>query len=204
MNQTQLQKGHEELRKIRSESRWLLRAAALFSVFINLLMLTGPLYMLQIYDRVLGSRSEETLLALSILMAFLFAAMGVLEYVRGRVLARIAAALQARLEGRVFHAVLAKAALSPRPDLVANSLRDLDAVQRFVAAPVFAAIFDIPFSPLFLAGILIFHPYLGVLALVGGGVLILLAILNQVLTRAPAQQATLATVSAEQQALQIK
>ncbi len=202
--EAQLQKGREELRQVRRESRWLLRAAALFSVFVNLLMLTGPLYMLQIYDRVLGSRSEETLLALSILMAFLFAMMGVLEYVRGRVLARIAAALQARLEGRVFHAVLARAALSPRPDLVPNSLRDLDAVQRLVASPVFAAMFDVPFSPLFLAGILVFHPYLGILALVGGSVLILFTILNQALTRAPAQEATMAGVAAEQQALQIR
>ncbi len=202
--ESQLQKGREELRQVRRESRWLLRAAALFSVFVNLLMLTGPLYMLQIYDRVLGSRSEETLLALSILMAFLFAMMGVLEYVRGRVLARIAAALQVRLEGRVFHAVLTRAALSPRPDLVANSLRDLDAVQRLVASPVFAAMFDVPFSPLFLAGILVFHPYLGILALVGGSVLILFTILNQVLTRAPAQEATVAGVAAEQQALQIR
>ncbi len=203
-NETRLQKGREELRQARSESRWLLRTAALFSVFINLLMLTGPLYMLQIYDRVLGSRSEETLLALSILMAFLFATMGVLEYLRGRVLARIGAAIQARLEGRVFHAVLARAALSPRPDLVANSLRDLDAVQRFVASPVFAAIFDIPFTPLFLAAILVFHPWLGILALVGGAVLILFTILNQLLTRAPSQQAVAASVSAEQQASQIK
>ena len=203
-NETRLEKGRAELRRVRAESRWLLWTAALFSVFINLLMLTGPLFMLQIYDRVLGSRSEETLLALFILMAFLFATMGVLEYLRGRVLARIGAALQARLEGRVFHAVLARAALSPRPDLVANSLRDLDAVQRFVAAPVFAAIFDLPFTPLFLAGILLFHLYLGVLALVGGAILILFAILNQVLTRAPSQEATLATISADQQAHQIK
>jgi len=203
-SETRLNQGRAELRQVRAQFRWLLRAAGLFSVFINLLMLTGPLFMLQIYDRVLGSRSEETLLALFILMGFLFATMGVLDYLRGRVLARIGTTLQAQLEGRVFHAVLAKAALAPRPDLVANSLRDLDAVQRFVASPVFAAVYDIPFTPFFLAGILVFHVYLGALALVGGGVLILFAILNQVLTKGPSHEAMVASVSAEQQAQQIK
>lgn len=202
--ETRLQKGREELRRVRAQSRWLLRVAALFSVFINLLMLTGPLFMLQVYDRVLASRSEETLLALFILMGFLFATMGVLDYLRGRVLARIGAALQARLERRVFQAVLAKSAQSPRPELVANSLRDLDAVQRFVASPAFGAIFDIPFTPLFLAAIMVFHVYLGVLALVGGAILILFTILNQVLTKAPGQETTLASLNAERQALQIK
>ena len=192
------------MRQVRARSRGLLWTAALFSVFINALMLTGPLFMLQIYDRVLGSRSTETLTALFILMAFLFATMGVLDYLRGRVLARIAANLQAQLESRVFAAVLAKAALSPRPEQVADSLRHLDAVQRLVASPVFAAIFDIPFTPLFLAGILVFHVWLGTLALVGGSVLIVLAILNQMLTKAPSQQANLASINASQQAHQIK
>lgn len=196
--------GRAELRQARREFRWLFRAAALFSVFVNLLMLTGPIFMLQVYDRVLGSRSQETLLALFILMAFLFATMGLLDYVRGRVLARIGAALQARLEARVFAAVLERAALSPRPDQVANSLRDLDAVQRFVGSPVFAAVYDIPFTPLFLAGILIFHPWLGILALIGGGILILFTILNQLLTRAPSAEAMRAALDADRQALQIK
>ena len=203
-NSERLAKGREELRQARREFRWLFRAAALFSVFVNLLMLTGPIFMLQVYDRVLGSRSQETLLALFILMAFLFATMGVLDYLRGRVLARIGTALQARLETRVFSAVLQRAALSPRPDQVANSLRDLDAVQRFIGSPAFAALYDIPFTPLFLAGILIFHPWLGILALTGGGILILLTVLNQLLTRAPSTEALRASLGAEHQALQIK
>ena len=201
---TRLEMGREELRQVRRQSRWLFRAAALFSVFVNLLMLTGPLFMLQVYDRVLGSRSEETLMALFILMGFLFATMGALDYLRGRVLARIGAAIQARLEDRVFSAVLVRAAQSPRPDQVPNSLRDLDAVQRFVGSPVFAALYDIPFTPLFLAGILIFHPLLGALALVGGGILIFLTYLNQALSKAPSKQAMISSISAEQQAAQIK
>jgi ABC-type protease/lipase transport system fused ATPase/permease subunit len=81
--------GRNELRAIMRESRSLYWAVGLFSVFVNLLMLTGPIYMLQVYDRVLGSRSEETLLALTVLMAFLFGMMGLLDFVRGRVLARM-------------------------------------------------------------------------------------------------------------------
>ena len=78
--------GLKELRAARAESRPLFLFVAIFSFFVNLLMLTGPLFMLQVYDRVLGSRSEETLLALFMVMAFLFAMMGLLDFVRGRVL----------------------------------------------------------------------------------------------------------------------
>ncbi len=203
-NRAKLQQGKDELRQSVRQFRWLFRAAALFSAFVNILMLTGPMFMLQVYDRVLGSRSEETLSALFILMAFLFAMMGVLDYLRGRVLARIGTALQARLEGRVFRAVLARATLAPRPDLVGNAVRDLDAVQRFIASPAFTALLDIPFTPLFLAAIFLFHKWLGILAVVGGAILILFAILNQVLTRAPSERAMRASLQAEGQALQIK
>ncbi|MDP4032705.1 MAG: ABC transporter transmembrane domain-containing protein, partial [Pseudorhodobacter sp.] len=99
--------GRAELANVRRETRGLLIAAVLFSVFVNLLMLTGPLYMLQVYDRVLGSRSEATLVALTILMVSLFLAMGVLDHARSRLLARIGVRLQARLDRRVFEAALA-------------------------------------------------------------------------------------------------
>lgn len=204
MSRTETDRGREELRAARREARWLFRAAGLFSVFVNLLMLTGPLFMLQVYDRVLGSRSEETLLALFILMAFLFAMMGILDHARSRVLARIGAGFQTRLDRRVFSAVLRKAALSPRPDSVSNNLRDLEAVQRLLAMPVFTAFFDIPWTPVFLAAILIFHPWLGILALAGGAVLITITALNQALTRTPLDQANAATLRAEHLAQQLK
>ncbi len=192
------------MQSARRQNKGLLRAAALFSVFVNLLMLTGPLFMLQIYDRVLGSRSEETLVALFILMAFLFATMGVLDYLRGRILTRYGLAIQARLEGRVFAAIMTKAAIAPNPNLVANATRDLDAVQRFCASPVFTAVFDIFWTPVFLAGILVFHAWLGLLALVGGGLLIVLTILNQIVTKSPAQQMFEAAAQAERLATQLK
>jgi ABC-type protease/lipase transport system fused ATPase/permease subunit len=90
------------LRAIRRESRMYYWAVAVFSFFVNLLMLTGPLYMLQVYDRVLGSRSEATLIALTLLVIFLYAMMGLLDFVRGRIMGRVGARFQARLDRRVF------------------------------------------------------------------------------------------------------
>ncbi len=98
------QSGLSELAAVRSLSRGALMAAFLFSVFANLLMLTSPLYMLQIYDRVLLSRSEPTLIALTVLMVFLFAVMGLLDHARSRILARIGARFQEALDQRVLSA----------------------------------------------------------------------------------------------------
>jgi len=204
MRAVEREQGLEELRQVRRQARGLFWVAGLFSVFVNLLMLTGPIFMLQVYDRVLGSRSEETLFALVVLMGFLFAIMGVLDFARGRVLARIGAGFQARLDKRVFSAVLRKAALSPRPDTVVNNLRDLESVQRLLSTPVFTAVYDIPWTPLFLAAIGLFHPWLGYLALGGGGVLILITILNQTVTRAHVEQANIATLRAEHMSGQLR
>jgi PrtD family type I secretion system ABC transporter len=175
--------GLRELRKIRSESTSLFTFTALLSVFVNLLMLTGPLFMLQIYDRVLGSRSEETLVALAILVAFLYALMGVLDWVRARVMARVGAKFQARLDERVFRAVIQQALQAGDRNQPASGLRDLEAIQRFLGSPVLFAIFDMPFAPLFAALIFVFHPILGWVALFGGAVLIVITLLNQWLTR---------------------
>lgn len=90
--------GLRELRDARAENRGLFVFVGVFSFFVNLLMLTGPIFMLQVYDRVLGSRSEATLVALAVLVAFLYLMMGILDYVRGRVLARIGARFQAKLD----------------------------------------------------------------------------------------------------------
>lgn len=197
--------GRTELRAILRENRGLFWAVGLFSVFMNVLMLTGPLYMLQVYDRVLGSRSEETLIALTILMAFLFAVMGILDFVRGRVLARIGAKFQARLDHRVFTAVLEYDSRANRKSgSTDNGLKELEAVRRLLSSPVCGAFFDLPFTPIFLAGILLFHPYLGILALVGGGVLIAIAILNQITTSAPARQANAATMQSDTLAEQLR
>lgn len=108
-------KGRAELRETRRKSRSLYWMVALFSFFVNMLMLTGPLYMLNIYDRVLSSRSFETLIALSVLVAFLYGMMGILDFVRGRVMGRVGARFQASLDRRVFAAVLKATTLHRAP-----------------------------------------------------------------------------------------
>ncbi|MGR3792917.1 type I secretion system permease/ATPase [Vannielia sp. SX4] len=189
MRMSDTAKGLAELRAARAKARGLFHSVFLFSIFVNLLMLTGPLFMLQVYDRVLGSRSEETLAALFVLVAFLFLMMGLLDYARGRVMARVAARFQRDVEGRVFSAVLAAESRSPGNELAASGLRDLDSVQRFFASPTLLAIFDAPWTPLFIAAIFLFHPALGLLAVGGGAVLVAVTLLNQTRTRRPALEA---------------
>ena len=198
-----LRQARAELRAARAESRGLYWAVGLFSCFVNLLMLTGPLYMLQIYDRVLGSRSVETLIALSALVAFLFGMMGLLDYARGRVMSRAAARFQSRLDRRVFDAVMRKSAV--RPDMrSAKGLDDLESVQRLMASPVLMSLFDLPWTPVFLAGIFLFHPWLGALAVTGGSILILVTVINQLTTRRPQRAAAEAEAAAGQDVAQLR
>ena len=184
-----------ELRAARVESRQLFWLAGLFSFFVNILMLTGPLYMLQVYDRVLGSRSVETLVALSGLVAFLFAMMGLLDYARGRIMGRAAARFQSRLDRRVFEATIRHQA-STADSHAATALGDLESVQRLMASPVLMSVFDLPWTPLFVAGIWIFHPWLGTMAVAGGATLVMITLLNQHTTNWPARQAAEAAARA--------
>ncbi len=163
-----------------TQVRRLFFSALFFSVFTNLLMLTGPLFMLQVYDRVLGSRSEETLVALAALVALLYFFYWLLEFARGRVMARVGARFQGAMNERVFRAVLERAAL--RKGTQKGSIQDLEAIRGFFGAPVMLALFDIPWTPVFLVAIFLFHPMLGWLAVFGGGLLITATVLNQVLT----------------------
>lgn len=196
MAQAEQRRGAEELASARAGQNWLLWAVAVFSGFVNLLMLTGPIFMLQVYDRVLGSRSEETLLALFALVAFLFAMMGLLDLARARVMARLAGRYQSALNARVFSAALSRSALFPGDAAAASGLRDLDAIRQLLASPVFLALFDMPWAPVFLAAVFIFHPWLGFLALAGGALLVVTALLNQTTTR----RAVLSSAAAGQQA----
>lgn len=155
---------------------------AVFSFFVNLLMLTGPMFMLQVYDRVLGSRSEETLFAMALLATFLFAMMGILDFVRGRIMARVGARFQERMDRRVFDAAMRRRALG-QSHRAETGLSDLESVQRLMTSPVLMSIFDIPWTPLFLVGIALFHPMLGLLAVTGGAILIVATVVNQLSSR---------------------
>ena len=204
MSQIEFKRGRDELDASRRDMRGLLIAAFVFSVFVNALMLTGPLYMLQVYDRVLGSRSAPTLWALTGLMAFMFLIMGVLDYTRGRIMARVGARMQERLDRRVFSAALRRMQQVPGDPLALAAQRDLEAVQRLWASPVLIAVFDIPFSPLFVAVIFVFHPWMGWLAVFGGVFLIVITLLNQWMTKEPLRRANAATLRGEMMSDAIK
>ncbi|MBC7736406.1 MAG: type I secretion system permease/ATPase [Candidatus Saccharibacteria bacterium] len=197
MSQIEFKRGRDELDATRRDMRGLLLAAFMFSVFVNILMLTGPLYMLQVYDRVLGSRSEPTLWALTGLMAFLYMVMGILDYSRGRIMARVGARMQERLDRRVFAAALKRMQQAPNDPMALAAQRDLESVQRLWASPVLIAVFDIPWAPMFLAAIFVFHPLLGWLSVAGGLILVVVTILNQTLTKEPLKRANAATLKGE-------
>jgi ATP-binding cassette subfamily C protein len=163
-------------------------------MIINLLMLTGPLFMLQIYDRVLTSRSLETLTALTILVAVLLVFLGILELIRSRILVRIGRFLDERVGAVTYDAVLAHA-LSRTPQMGTQPLRDLDTVRTFASGPGPAAFFDVPWTPIFLVVIFLFHPWLGWLATAGAVVLFLFALANEVWTRTKLTNAAQASVA---------
>lgn len=194
---TDARTGLAELAAARAPLRPALVLAFVFTAFVNLLMLTAPLYMLQVYDRVLASRSEETLVALSLLAAGLFLIMGVLDHARGRIMARIGARMQAGLDARVHQAALIRLVQAPGDPAALAATRDLDAVARLWASPLLLALFDAPWTPIFLAAIFAFHPMLGSLALAGGAVLVLVSWANQRMTEAPLQASNKAALCAE-------
>lgn len=176
-------RGLAELKKVRRESGSLLLAVFIFSMFVNLLMLTGPLYMLQVYDRVLSSRSVETLTALTVLILILYAMMGFLDWARGRVLARVGARIHSSLNRRVFFAVLDTAKQPHFRTKPISGVSDLSTIQRTFSSNAYFSLFDIPWTPVFAATIFVFHPWLGIMGLVGGVLLVLISLVSNTMTR---------------------
>ncbi len=166
-----------------------------FSFFINMLMLTAPLYMLQIYDRVLTSRSDATLIAITVLAGSLLVIMGVLDLVRSRVLVRVGNRIDQQLNARVFAAVFARMVRGVRSER-SLALRDLDSVRQFLTGPGPFAFFDAPWVPFYIGVVYLFHPILGFIALGGAVFLFMLALLSEVLTRNPLQTAGAEVASA--------
>jgi ATP-binding cassette subfamily C protein len=200
----EIREGRAELVEIRKRSRPLYWFVAIFSSFVNALMLTGPLYMLNVYDRVLGSRSFETLVALSVVVGVMYLMMGILDYARGRIMGRVGAQLQTDLDERVFNAAMTSRATGRASAEAATGQRDLQSLQRAITSPVAMALFDLPWTVLFMFGIFIFHPYLGYLALAGGFILIVVAIANQLTSKRPLQDANEATFHAENMGEQLR
>ena len=178
-----------ELREALWACRFAFAGVAVMSGVINILYLTGSFYMLEVYDRVLPSRSIPTLIALSILAVALYAFQGVMDMIRSRVLVRIGAALDERLSGRVFDAVLLMPLRTRLPGDGLASLRDLEQVRAFLSSTGPSALFDLPWMPIYLAVCFLFHPYIGIAALIGAMILASLTIFTEFLTRSPSRSA---------------
>ena len=140
---------------------------ALFSAVINVLMLTGSIYMLQIYDRVLASRSLSTLVGISLIVLAAYLLQGSLDAIRSKMLARIGARFDELLSGRVFELVTTLPLKGPRAMSGLQPVRDLDQIRNFLSGLGPTALFDMPFMPLFFAGCFLLHPWLGCLAIGG-------------------------------------
>jgi PrtD family type I secretion system ABC transporter len=184
-----------ELAEALAACRGAFYGTALISGMSNILMLTGAMFMLEIYDRVLPSRSMPTLVGLLVLAATLFTALGILDAIRGRILVRIGGALDETLSGRVYDTLMRlPLRVGARSDGT-QPLRDLDAVRSYLSGLGPVALFDLPWIPLYLAICFAFHPLIGFAALAGAIILIVLTLLTEILMRAPARAATEAAVA---------
>ena len=158
---------------------------AVFSAVVNILALTGSLYMLQVYDRVLSSRSIPTLIGLSLITLAAYALSGGLDMLRGKMLARIGARFDEQLSTRVFDLVSTMPLKGARQAESMQPIRDLDTIRGFLSSLGPTALFDMPFMPIFLIGCFIIHPWLGWLAVFGGIVILLFTLLTEARSRAP-------------------
>jgi PrtD family type I secretion system ABC transporter len=170
--------------------------AGIFSLFINMLVLVSPLYMLQVYDRVLGSRNLMTLLLLTLIAVFLYLVYGSLEALRSRVLVRGGARFENVLRTPLFESTFA-AMLGRKSDTgETQPFRDADTVREFITGSTMLAFFDLPWVPLFVAVAFLLHPAFGCLAIVTGVLTLGIAIVAEYSTRKLLQRATHASISA--------
>jgi ATP-binding cassette subfamily C protein len=164
-------------------------SAGLVSGAVNVLALTGPLYMLEVYNRVLPQRSVSALVVLTLAMLALYALSGALDFVRVRLMARAARRLDARLSARVFATLQATPAVARGTGVGLQPLRDLDQIRAFLTSPGPTALFDMPWLPLYLAVVFLMHPLLGTLATAGAVLLVGLMLLAERQTKAPMRAA---------------
>ncbi len=163
---------------------------AVMSGLVNILYLTGSFFMLEVYDRVIPSRSVPTLVGLVILALVLYGFQGILETIRSRILARVGASLDEALSARVFDIVVRAPLKGATPGDGLLPLRDLDQLRAFLGGTGPSAFFDLPWMPIYVFICFLFHPLIGVAALVGAAVLAVLALTTDRSTRGPSQTAT--------------
>jgi len=187
------------LRETLAACRGGFRIVVLCSLAINLLMMTAPLYMLQVFDRVIASQSTDTLIFLTLIALVALGALGALEVVRGRSMVKLGTWLDARLSVPVLTASLAGAAQGHREPSV-QGLRDLSTLRGFVTGSAVFPILDAPWTPLFLAAIFLLHPVLGLLAVSGAAILLILALGNDLASRRLIERSGAASIAALRQA----
>jgi ATP-binding cassette subfamily C protein len=182
-----------EIAAVLLASRAAFASTALFSCLVNILMLTGPLFMLQVYDRVLTSGSVPTLVALTGIVIALYAYYGFLEYLRARILVRIGRRVEERLRDRVFDS-MAEHALRRTQGIGGQPINDLATIRQFLSGQGPFAFLDMPWVPIYLLVIFLMHWVLGVAAVIAAIVIFILAVWSEKATRGPLAEANSAIV----------
>lgn len=178
-------KQKQSVRQALRKRSGMLLGVAVFSGVINLLALTGAIYMLQVYDRVIPSRSIPTLIGLTILLVLLFVANGVLDLVRARIMSRVGLGVDEALRDDVFSAMQTVSLQSRGEGDGLQPVRDLDKVRSFLSGMGPAALFDLPWIPVYLVLIFMLHPSMGWFAIGGALLLVAVTIATEMLSKAP-------------------
>ncbi len=187
-----------DLRQALGACRSSFLTTAFFSLFVNVLMLVPALYMMAIYDRVLMSGSESTLMMLSLITVFLFFVLGGLEWVRSRMLVAASARLDEQLGDRVFDAVFTQSLTSSGAVATAQPLNDMVQIRQFLSGQGLLAFFDTPWIPIYVGLMFLFHLYFGAVAVLSMLLLAALAIWNEVATRSDMAEANRESIEATQ------
>lgn len=171
-----------ELKEVLKKSKKCMVYAGIFSVFVNLLMLTPPLYMLQLYGRVVTSRSLDTLIFLTLIVFALFAFMGLFEILRSRVLVIFANQMDINLSSRIYDAIFKMAAKNPGR-ATSQAMGDLNTLKQYLSTNGVFAFLDAPWLPFYIFILFLFHPYYGYFSIFAAIILLILAILNENTTK---------------------
>jgi PrtD family type I secretion system ABC transporter len=168
---------------------------ALLSGVSNVLMLTGALFMLEVYDRVLPSRSMPTLVGLAVLAGILYGFLGLIDIIRGRVMTRVGNSLDESLGARIYDTIVRLPLKLGGLNDGMQPLRDIDGVRSFLSGLGPIALFDLPWMPLYIGICYLLHPWIGLTALAGAGFLIVLTLITELAVRGPTKRATALAVS---------
>ncbi len=183
-----VEKKRNELRTVLLSFRNTFLAVGLFSFVVNMLLLVPAIYMLQIYDRVLTSRNQDTLVMLTIIMVLMYIGIGFLEWIRSQVLIRLGNSMDQRLSGKVFQAAFEKSLRFGSANAT-QYFHDLTGVRQFLTGNGLFAFFDFPWTPIFIVVIFFMHPWLGIFSILSAIFLLIMAALTELVSRKPLAEA---------------